>query len=255
MDVAMRPGIPVLIWILAVTVACGGPSESGPPEVPAGTPAGERVDSASAGTIAGRAVFRGTPPEPQPVDIRTDPKCADEAGSEIRDLSVIVTNGGLENVFVHIKSGLGSYAFDLPTEPVKIDQDGCAYIPRVVGVRVGQPIEVSNSDPLTHNVHAAARVNQPFNKAQPFEGMRQTHTFTKPEIMVPLKCDVHPWMAAYIGVVDHPYFAVTGPGGAFELKDVPPGTYTVEAWHEKLGTRTATVTLSEKDTGRLEFIY
>ena len=252
----MRVGFPaILVSFLAGALACGGPSESQSPKAPEGAPDAKRVDTATAGTIAGRVVFTGSVPTPQLVDTRTDPKCTGAAGGEIRDRTLIVSNGGLENVFVYIKGGLDGYAFETPGEPARLDQNGCVYTPRVIGVRVGQPIEITNSDPLVHNVHAAATVNPQFNTAQPFQGMRHTHSFGKPEVMVHFKCDVHPWMAAYVGVLEHPYFAVTGPGGAFALKDVPPGTYTVEAWHEKLGVRTATVTLGEKASERLELAY
>lgn len=253
----MLRGIPAVLLssVLAVSLACSGSSEPQEPKAPAGAPEGKRVDTATAGTISGRVVFQGTAPQAQPVDTRMDSKCASEAGGEIRDRSVVVVDGGLENVFVYIKNGLEGYAFAAPDEPVKLDQDGCVYIPRVLGVRVGQPMEINNSDPFPHNVHAAATVNPQFNTAQPFEGMRHTHSFAKPEIMVPFKCDIHPWMIAYVGVASHPYFAVTSGGGRFELKDVPPGTYTIEAWHEKLGTQTATVTIGEKESKEIGFTY
>jgi plastocyanin len=241
---------------LCLALACGGSSssESAAPKSPSGAPAGKRVDTAQAGTIAGRVVFEGTAPAPAALNTSSDSRCT-SSGKTIRDESVIVDNGALENVFVYLKDGLAEYAFDLPTDPVKLDQDGCAYVPHVVGIRVGQPLQVINSDPTAHNVHAAASVNEQVNTAQPFKGMTYTHSFSKPEVMVPFKCDIHPWMLAWVGVVEHPYFAVTARGGRFELKDVPPGTYTVEAWHEKFGTRTEKVTLGEKDTKELTFTF
>ena len=123
------------------------------------------------------------------------------------------------------------------------------------GVRAGQPIEITNSDPTLHNVNAVARVNRGFNFGQPMQGMKNTATFTASEVMVRIKCDVHGWMSAYAGVLDHPYFAVTSSGGQFELKNVPAGTYTVEAWHEKLGAQTQNVTLAEKDSKELSFTF
>jgi plastocyanin len=154
-----------------------------------------------------------------------------------------------------VKDGLGDYAFDAPAEPVKLDQQGCRYVPHVVGVRVGQPVEISNSDETTHNIHSLPETNREFNLAQYQKGQKNVETFTVSEVMIPLKCDLHSWMRAYIGVVEHPYFAVTTGGGKFELKNLPPGTYTVEAWHEKAGTQTQRVTVGEKETKEIGFTY
>jgi hypothetical protein len=125
----------------------------------------------------------------------------------------------------------------------------------VFGVRIGQPIEIVNSDPTLHNIHALPNANQEFNMGQPIQGMKMTRTFTAREVMVPFKCDVHGWMNAYVGVLDHPYFAVTDSDGRFELKSLPPGTYTVEAWHERLGATTQSVTLEQKDTKTVTFSF
>jgi plastocyanin len=211
------------------------------------------VYPAKAGSISGRAVFEGTPPPAAELKI-TDSKCP-SAGEPRRDASVVVDDGGLANVFVYVKDGLGDYAFDVPSEGVKLDQDGCIFRPRVVGLRVGQPLNVLNSDPAPHNVHAAAKVNQQLNTAQPFKGMVYTHSFSTREIMVPFKCDIHPWMVAYVGVVEHPYFAVTGRGGKFELRDLPAGTYTIAAWHETFGTESATVKVGENTSQDLSFTF
>ncbi|HSL20828.1 MAG TPA: carboxypeptidase regulatory-like domain-containing protein [Vicinamibacterales bacterium] len=234
--------------------ACGGSSSSTPAGSSGASTAGKRVDVSTAGSISGRVLFEGTAPAPALLNVSADAKCSalDKAP---RDESVLVRDGGLENVFVYVKDGLSGYTFDAPPDPATLDQDGCVYLPHVLGVRVGQPLEVSNSDPATHNVHAAARVNQPFNTAQPFKGMVYTHRFSKPEVAVPFKCDVHPWMLAYVGVVEHPYFDVTRNGGRFDLEGLPPGTYTVEAWHEKYGTQTAKITLGDKESKDLSFTF
>jgi plastocyanin len=159
-------------------------------------------------------------------------------------------------VFVYIKDGLGNkYLFDTPTEPVDLDQKGCMYHPHVVGVRVGQPLRVINSDQTMHNVHGMPQTNREFNKSQPITGQKDSFTFTAPEVMIPFKCDVHGWMNAYVGVVNHPYFAVTGHGGTFALRSVPPGTYTVEAWHEKLGRQQKSVTVGEKEKKEIVFTF
>jgi hypothetical protein len=125
----------------------------------------------------------------------------------------------------------------------------------VLGIQVGQPFEILSSDNTLHNVHAMPESNREFNKGQPMAGIKHSHVFTAKEVMVPFKCDVHRWMNAYVGVLDHPFFAVTGADGSFELKGLPPGTYTIEAWHEKLGTRTQTVTIDAKQTGEVAFTF
>jgi plastocyanin len=158
------------------------------------------------------------------------------------------SGGGLQNVFVYVKDGLGNRTFAAPATPVVLDQQGCHYVPHVVGIQVGQPMEIVNSDSTLHNVHALPKENGEFNQGQPLKGMKNVHTFTTKEVMVPFKCDVHGWMNAWVGVLDHPFYAVTGNDGSFSIKGLPPGTYTIEAWHEKLGTQTQMVTIGEKET-------
>lgn len=241
--------------LLAGLAACGGSdtTKSAEPASPAAAPDATKVDAATAGTIKGKVLFEGTPPETRAIKMASDPACG---GGEARSESYVVENGGLNNVFVYIKDGLGNkYIFDTPTEPVKIDQKGCHYAPHVVGVRVTQPLEISNSDNTLHNVHGMPDTNREFNFGQMVAGMKNTVTFTTPEVLIPFKCDVHAWMNAYIGVVNHPYFAVSGNGGAFELKSVPAGTYTIEAVHEKLGRQSQTVTLGAKDSKDVAFTF
>jgi plastocyanin len=174
-----------------------------------------------------------------------DPACVAGAGPNPQSDAVLVSaEGGLKNVFVYLNASFDDYAFDPPTEAVTMDQKGCNYAPRVFGVRVGQSIEILNSDATPHNVHALPMHNQEFNESQTRAGMRMTKVFTTPEVMVRFKCDFHGWMAAHVGVVSHPFFAVTGEDGTFELKGLPPGTYTLEAWHETFGTRTQQVVVS-----------
>lgn len=184
-----------------------------------------------------------------------DPVCMRENTNGLSVETFSVENGGLNNVFVYVKDSLGNYYFDTPAEPVKLDQKACRYTPHVFGVQTGQPIEISNSDPTMHNVHAVADANREFNFPQAMQGLKNTRSFTAREVMVRFKCDVHAWMVAYAGVLDHPYFAVTGNGGRFELKNVPAGSYTIEAWHEKLGTQTESVTLGEKESKQVSFTF
>lgn len=248
----LRPVPAIAFAAVAIAAACRG----GEPKAPAGPPPGARpVDSSKAGTIAGRVQIDGALPANAQITMSSDPFClrANQGGAASE--SFVGENGGVGNVFVYIKDGLGSYWVDVPTEPVNLDQAGCHYTPHVLGVRVGQPLRVSNSDDTMHNVHALAKVNRDFNFGQPIKGQANQKIFTSPEVMILFKCDVHSWMNAYVGVVDHPYFAVTEKGGGFELKNVPAGTYTIEAWHEKLGTETRRVTLGEKESTSISFTF
>jgi plastocyanin len=216
------------------------------------------IDPATAGTVQGRVVLSGTPPPPQRVRLDGDRTCVTFTpdGTRLIERYAVGEGGGLANVFVHVKSGAGiERSFAVPTEPVVLDQQQCWYVPRVLGVRVGQPLQVVNSDPLMHNVRANAEINQTFSQGQPVQGMRYSHTFSTAEVMVPMKCDVHAWMNAWVGVVNHPYFAVTGAEGTFTLPDLPAGTYTIEAWHEAAGTRTAEVTVTPRGTSTVALTF
>jgi plastocyanin len=250
----------VAIAFAASVVACGGgtPSNtSAPPSAPAATPAGQKVDTSVAGKVAGTVLVEGTVPKNDPIKMNADPVCVRENKEPQFQATYVVGSDGksLGNVFVYVKDGLGNYVYDTPTDKATIDQKNCRYHPHVFGVRVNQPIEIINSDPTLHNIHALPKGNSEFNTGQPIQGMKMTHTFDKKEIMVPFKCDVHSWMNAYVGVLDHPYFAVTKDDGKFELKDLPAGTYTIEAWHEKLGTQEVKVTLAEKESKEVTFTF
>jgi plastocyanin len=236
---------------VAVTLtACGGGTQEGPAAEPA--PVVNPVDPATAGSITGTIAFEGTPPPARPISMASDPNCG--AGGTTETV-VVGSAGGLKNVFVYVKDGLGGLKFPVPSTPVVLDQQGCRYVPHVLGIQAGQPLEVLNSDATLHNVHAVPKTNREFNTGQPIKGMRHTHTFSTVEVMVPFKCDVHNWMSAYVGVLDHPFYAVTGDDGSFQLKGLPPGTYTVEAWHETLGTQTQTVTIGPQETSTLAFTF
>jgi plastocyanin len=245
----------MMVLVLAsgsLVAACGGGSQEseGPP------PATENpVDPATASSVSGRVTFAGTPPTLPPLRMDSDPNCAQQGGTAPDESVVGGADGALENVFVYVKDGLGSLRFPVPSSAIVLDQKGCRYVPHVLGAQVGQTVEILNSDPTLHNIHAVPMSNREFNTGQPIRGMRHTHRFTAREVMVPFKCDVHPWMHAYIGVLDHPFFAVTSADGSFELQGLPPGTYTVEAWHERLGTQTQMVTIGAKETGTVAFSF
>jgi plastocyanin len=238
--------------LLVLAAACSGDEKSATSAPPANA---QRVDPLTAGTLVGRVNFEGTPPENPIVRMSADPMCIGANTDGMRFENYIVKDGGLDNVFVYVKDGLGTYHFDVPAEPVKVDQQGCRYLPHVIGVRVGQPVEISNSDATTHNVHSLPDENREFNFAQFKKGQTNLQTFTTPEVMIPFKCDLHGWMRAYVGVVEHPFFAVTTDGGKFELKGLPPGTYTVEAWHAKAGTQTQQVTIAAKESNEIGFTF
>jgi hypothetical protein len=209
------------------------------------------------GTVTGTVKFVGKAPVNPELDMSEEPDCAAKYKTALRDPIVVVNpNGTLANVFVYVKSGLPADAkYAPPTTPAVIDQTACQYHPHVFGLMVGQPLEIRNSDPLMHNIKTKSKQNRPFNISQPTAGMKLTRTFTAPEVMLPFECNVHGWMHAYAGVLTHPFFAVTGADGSFTMKGLPPGTYTIEAWHEKYGTQTVTVTVQGTETKRADFSY
>ena len=213
---------------------------------PAAAPAFQ-VDAATAGSIHGTIGYTGARPKPRLVDMSSDPACvAAHKGKAFDESLVVGSKGGLGNAFVYISSGLESKRFAVPTAAVTIDQSGCWFRPRVLGLQTGQTLDIVNSDPVTHNIHPMAVVNREWNHSQGPGDPPMHHTFAKQEVMIPVKCNIHGWMHAFIGVVDNPYFAVTKDDGSFDLPNLPPGTYTVTAWHEDLGTQQATVTVAAK---------
>jgi len=198
-------------------------------------PAYFQVDPATAGTIRGKIQIEGKMPAPKTVSLDADPACA-----KLHAGGTITETGGVGNVFVYLKTGLEGKKFAVPVEPVVIDQKGCWFTPRVLGMQAGQPLKVTNSDPVTHNIHPQPQKNRDWNQSQAPEEPPLSRKFAAPEVMIPVKCNVHGWMKAWIGVLDHPYFAVTGADGTFEIRNVPPGTYSVAVWQETLGSQEQT---------------
>jgi len=245
----------LLASLSGLAVACSGDAADTTPAATATPAAGKKVDAATAGSIKGRVQFEGTVPPAEMIRMSSDRNCMPDGKPARASDALLVDDGrGVGNTFVYVKEGLDpSYTFDAPTAPVVLDQKGCFYTPRVIGIRVGQPLDLVNSDPTLHNVHALPMVNQEFNQSLPKQNARTTKTFTAPEVMVRFKCDVHNWMSAFVGVMAHPYFAVTSPSGEFTIPNLPPGTYTLETWNEKLGTKTMQVTVAPGQTQTAAF--
>ena len=241
---------------LVVPVACGGGGGGGEGSATMAEPAAPAFDPATAGNITGTILLEGTPPAPEEIRMNSDPVCVKEAAdTTTTEYYVVGASGGLGNVFVYVKEGLEGQSFPAPSGSVQLEQDGCRYIPHVFGIRVGQTLEIVNSDPTLHNIHATPAANDEFNTGQPIQGMVFERTFDSPEVMVPFKCDVHSWMNAYVGVLDHPFFGVTGDDGSFDLSGLPPGDYVVEAWHAMLGTQTQNITVGESATAEVSFTF
>ena len=242
----------VAVVLLVGTLACGSAAPSAPP--PAKAPV---VDPATAAAVNVTVNFEGPAPAPVMMRLDGDRRCVAEVGSDQRaDESILLGTGtALQNVFVYVSNGLSGRAFPIPTEPVVLDQDQCRYTPRVLGVRVGQPLTIRNSDPLLHNVRSEGKINQPFNMSTPVEGMTFDRTFATREVMVDIRCDVHAWMRAFVGVIEHPYFGTSGQDGRVALNNLPPGTYTIEAWHEQLGVNTQQITIGPKELKEVAFAF
>jgi plastocyanin len=243
-----------------LSVRCGGT----PPQQKAVTkpePAAPvqyfHVDPSTAGALRGKITFLGARPVKEAISMESEAGCQQaHAGHPVYDESIVIGKGaGLANAFVYIQSGLEGKKFEPPKENVKLDQHGCVFSPRAVGIQTGQILEVKNSDTVSHNIHPMPKENREWNQQQSPQSPDLEHKFPRPEVMIPVKCNVHSWMRAYIGVVDHPYFAVTGPDGSFEWTNVPPGDYTIAVWHEKLGDQTKQVHLGASASAAADFTY
>ena len=217
-------------------------------------PAASQPAAGGSASIQGVVKFTGTAPSAEKVKMDADPVCQQQHAAPVMTEDVVVNNGALKNVLIYVKEGAAG-PFPTPTAPVTLNQMGCWYAPHVFGIQVNQPLEIVNSDATLHNINAKPTKNTPFNVAQPIKGMKTTKKFTKPEVMVKFKCNVHPWMSAYAVVLDHPYFGVSDAGGNFQIANLPAGTYTIEAWHEKLGKQTQSVTVSDSDSKQANFSF
>ena len=214
------------------------------------------VPQAHAATLKGKVVLDGAVPANPIINMDADPVCKSSHASEVRDPKVVLNpDKTLQNVFVYVKSGI-SGATDAPKSPAVLDQRGCMYSPHVLGIQTGQPLSVVNSDSTLHNVHGMGKMNPEFNLGMPMQNMKLEKTFFNPEVMMKFKCDVHPWMNAYVGVLPHRFSSVTAEAGTFEIPGLAPGEYVIEAWHETYGALTQTVKLSNADeTHDMEFKF
>jgi plastocyanin len=237
------------VWVSLLAAGCGGSSARARAPNYGGMPG-------PGGTITGHVTVRGRLPAVEPLHMGLDPTCLEINGATpVNDDLVVASDGAVANAFVYITAGLPpGVAPGPPATPLVVDQRGCRFVPHVLGVRAGQPIEFVNSDPTEHDVHAEPGPNGQFNRLQPLQGMRESHVFTEPDVMTLIKCDRHPWMSAYVGVMEHPYFAVTGADGRFTLSGVPDGHYTVAMWHERFGRIDREVAIVDHHETQADFL-
>lgn len=240
-----------------VVVGCSkNQSSSTGEEQPAAATGTKTVDMSTVGSVSGVVKLDGTAPKFKPINMSADPYCVKANSTPVFPDQVVVGDGNtLANVVVYVKTGAEGYSFPTPTDSVTLDQKNCMYTPHVVALMVGQQLSVVNSDDTTHNIHPTPADNREWNKSQPPKSPSITDTFARPEVAIPVKCNVHPWMKSYIAVMANPYYAVTDKDGKFELKNLPPGTYTIEAWQEKYGVVDQTVTIGAKESKTSDFTF
>jgi plastocyanin len=214
------------------------------------------LDPATLGSVTGTVSFKGKAPERLKIDMSQDPVCSMTGGDNYAE-QYVVHDGKLANVYIYVKSGPAAAmsAGPVNTKPVVLDQKGCKYVPHVIAMMQGEPVKFENSDATMHNIHTTPAINAPVDVSQGPNGAAEMKTFGKPEVMMPVRCNNHPWMNAFINVSATPFFAVTDADGHFEIKGLPAGTYTLAAVHEKLGEQTMTVTVAPQKTGKADFSY
>jgi len=245
------------VLALVLWVSCEG-KKTEVPESPSETPAGATtpIDQSTVGSISGKITFEGTKAKLAVIHMDQDPVCVQKHSSPVSvEDGAVNANGTLPNVFVYVKEGAEKYSFPTPTEPAVLDQNGCMYKPHVLGIAVGQDLHVTSSDPTTHNIHPMPKDNREWNESQAPGAQPLDKKFARTEVMIPVKCNQHPWMRAYIGVMKNPLFAVTGSDGTFTIKGVPPGDYTIGAWTATFGTQEQKVTVGPKESKTADFTF
>jgi plastocyanin len=254
-----------VLTFLVTSSGCGGGSgaegqhgaastakTAGEPAAPKAAAGGGTFGTAS---VRGKVVFEGPAPTAKSVQMDADPYCSLQHPGGAADYDYVVgAGGGLKWAFVYVKEGLVG-AYTAPATQVLLDQRGCAYSPHVFGIMAGQDLKILNSDETLHNIHSLPAASRQFNLAMPRVGMELTQKFTAKEVMVRIKCDVHPWMECWAGVLDHPFHAVSGDDGSFSIDRLPAGTYTIEAWHEEGGSLTQTVTVADGASQEITFSF
>jgi plastocyanin len=231
-------------------VSCGkSPSTEAPAGGGAAPSGGAAVDSATAGSVTGTIKLDGAAPAMHNINMSAEAYCMSKHPTPVKDESVVTGPGGvLANAVVYIQEDMSKYSFTAPSDPAKIDQQGCQYHPHVVGMMAGQTLQVTNSDQTTHNIHPVPKDNKEWNMSQAPGTAPLMEVFSRPENAILVKCNVHPWMKSYMFVFKNPYFSVTGPDGKFSITNLPPGTYTIVAWQEQFGNTTGTVTIGPKES-------
>ena len=256
------------LLVVGYAAGCGGsepadtaqqtPATGTAPATPAaqgGTQQAQRLGDAS---ITGTVTFTGTAPTLPPLSMNADPACEKMHGGKPAPNEMLVLGSGntMANILVSVSNGLpAGTTFAAPSTPVVLDQQGCTYVPHVMGIMVGQPYRILNSDGILHNIHTLPKINKSFNRAMPATLKETTTTFESPENVFQIKCDVHPWMSAYIGVFTHPFYSVTDTDGKFTISGLGAGTYEITAWHERLGTQKASVTVGASETATQDFTF
>jgi plastocyanin len=250
-------GLILLVLTLAslLVVSCKKRTGAGDKEEDDTPKKAKYVSKSDEGTVSGVIKFDGTPPERKKIDMSQDTACASAPGDKLAD-DTIIDGGKLENVFVYVTGGpADKFDFGIPSEPAVLDQQGCRYMPRVLGLQAGQTLRVLNSDKTTHNVHPSPKNNTEWNQVQTQNGAPIEKKFSKVETLIPVKCNQHPWMLAHVGVLNHPFFAVSGKDGSFTIKNLPPGEYTLFAYHETLGQKSQKITVAAKEAKTQDFSF
>jgi plastocyanin len=246
------------ITLLIVLAGCSKKSENEATETKEATSSAPAtpIDMSTVGDVSGKVTLNGTPPTFKAINMSAEPYCSKAHPTPVTPQDVVTGSGGtLQNVVVYVKDGLGDRAFDVPKDAVVLQQKGCMYQPHVVALMAGQTLQVVNADQTTHNIHPIPKDNREWNKSQPPGATPIEDTFARAEVSIPVKCNVHPWMKSYIAVFKQPYFVVTSADGSFDLKNLPPGTYTIEAWQEKYGVVDQQVTVGPKESKTVNFTF
>lgn len=249
------------VLLLTLVVACGGSSDreggatSESAQTPAISTAAESTGATGTSSISGTIRFEGAAPRLRPLRMEADPVCEKKHTEDVMPEYFVLGEGNaLAHVLVYVTGGLADGSYAVPSEPAVLDQTGCRYSPHVVSLQTGQPFKILNSDGLLHNVHGLPKINTSFNRAMPAAVTEVNFVFNNEEVFK-VKCDVHPWMGAWVGVFDHPFHGVTGIDGSFSLEGLPAGTYDIEALHERLGTLTAQVTVADGENATHDFVF